>query len=183
MKCPVCKKDTLVSLTLEDGLPAESCSQCGGIWISSNVYSMWLRAKSADAPEKPGARPFDPTWDTRTLKLCPDCGHILARYKIFPDVDFYLDRCHTCNGIWFDKNEWDALVARNLHDNLNDFFTHPWQEKLHQQETAHRMEEIYLSKFGQADYEHIQAVRAWLQDHPQRNMLLAFLQADDPYKI
>jgi Zn-finger nucleic acid-binding protein len=183
MKCPVCKKDTLETLMLEDNLPAKTCSECGGIWISSNAYSMWLHAKGTDLPEKPGDRPFDPTWDTKELKLCADCGHILARYKIFPDVDFYLHRCHSCNGIWFDKNEWDALVARNLHDNLNDFFTHPWQEKLHKQESAHRMEELYLSKFGPADYEYIQKVRAWLKDHPQRNMLLAFLQADDPYKI
>jgi hypothetical protein len=45
------------------------------------------------------------------------------------------------------------------------------------------MEAIYLLKFGAQDYEKIQQVRAWLQEHPQRNMLLAFLQAEDPYKL
>ncbi len=29
----------------------------------------------------------------------------------------------------------------------------------------------------------ITLIRAWLQAHPQRNMLLAFLQAEDPYQI
>jgi hypothetical protein len=50
-------------------------------------------------------------------------------------------------------------------------------------ETAQRMEERYLAKFGRVDYEHIQNVRGWLKDHPQSQMLLAFLIADDPYKI
>jgi Zn-finger nucleic acid-binding protein len=183
MKCPVCKTNTLGAFTLDDDLSAYTCSQCNGIWILSNAYLTWQRAKAREMPKKPGDIPFDPTWETKELKLCPECGHILARYKIFPNVNYYLDRCHSCNGIWFDKNEWDALATRNLHDNLNEFFTHPWQEKLHKQETAHRMEELYLSKFGQADYEYIQKVRLWLQDHPRRNMLLAFLQAEDPYKI
>lgn len=183
MKCPVCKTNTLGALTLDDNLSAQTCSQCGGIWILSNSYLAWQRAKARETSKKPGEISFDPTWETKELKFCPECGHILARYKIFPNVNYYLDRCHTCNGIWFDKNEWDVLASRNLHDNLNEFFTHPWQEKLHKQETAQRMEELYLSKFGEADYEHIQEVRAWLQDHPRRSMLLAFLQADDPYKI
>ena len=182
MKCPICKTDTLDPATLEGDLPAKSCSKCGGIWISSNVYLAWQPAHQGLA-EKPSDKPFDPVWDTKEFKLCPDCGHIMARYKTFPDVDYYLDRCGNCNGIWFDKNEWDALVERNLHGKLNEFFTHPWQAKLHQQEAANRMEEIYLSKFGKADYEHVKEVRAWLKDHAQRNMLLAFLQADDPYKI
>ncbi len=185
MKCPVCKLDTLGIILLQDDLPANSCSQCGGIWIPSNDYLAWQHAKAADLAEKPAdnPKPFDPTWETKELKLCPDCGHIMARYKTFPDVDYYLDRCRNCNGIWFDKNEWDAIAERNLHGKLNEFFTHPWQDKLHQQEAANRMEEIYLSKFGEADFENIKKVREWLKGHPYSNMLLAFLQADDPYKI
>jgi len=183
MKCPICKTDSLEISVLKDDVPARTCSTCGGIWISSNVYLAWLHTRKVDAAELPGSSSFDPKWETKELKLCPDCGHILARYKIFPNVDYYLDRCKNCNGIWFDKHEWDALAERDLHDNLNDFFTHPWQDRLHRQETSTHMEAIYISKFGAADYEHIQQVREWLKDHPQRGMLLAFLQADDPYKI
>lgn len=183
MKCPICKTTTFTPLTLEDGLPAQTCVQCNGIWISSNPYQEWRRARSTDTPQRPSERPFDPQWETKELKLCPDCGHILARFKIFPDTDYYLDHCHTCNGIWFDKNEWQALAERNLHDNLHEFFTHPWQESLHKQETTHRMEELYLEKFGRVDYQHIQNIRGWLREHPQSQMLLAFLMAEDPYKL
>lgn len=183
MKCPVCKVDTLGAVLLQANLAAKSCSQCGGTWIAFNDYLAWKHSKTEELAEKPSRKPFDPKWETRELKLCPDCGHIMARYKTFPDVDYYLDRCKNCNGIWFDKHEWDALVERNLHGKLNEFFTHPWQEKLHRQETAHHMEKIYLEKFGDTDYEHAKKTREWLKDHPRRTMLIAFLQADDPYKI
>lgn len=182
MKCPICKTDSMKEITLEETLPAQICIQCGGIWIASNPYHAW-RAQRADSPQQPGPRPFNPQWDTDQLKLCPSCGRMMARYKIFPDVDYHLDRCNHCNGIWFDKHEWDAIADRNLQDNLHEFFTHPWQERLHDQEDVTRMEQIYITKFGEVDYALIQNIRGWLRDHPQSQMLLAYLMSEDPYEI
>jgi hypothetical protein len=51
------------------------------------------------------------------------------------------------------------------------------------QEARAKMEKLYLEKFGDGDYRHIQEVRAWLNGNAKRSMLLAFLQTDDPYKI
>ena len=183
MKCPVCKTDSLSPITLADNLPASQCSQCHGNWIAANTYMVWLRAKGADLPEKATGVPFSPIWEARDLKICPDCKHMLRRFKIFPDVDYYLDRCNNCNGIWFDAHEWDALAERNLHDNLHEFFTRPWQDHLHAAETRTNMESIYLLKFGVQDYEKIKEIREWLDTHEQKHMLLAFLLSDDPYKI
>jgi hypothetical protein len=45
------------------------------------------------------------------------------------------------------------------------------------------MDRLYLEKFGAEDYEHVKQIRAWLKEHPRQGMLIAFLQADDPYKI
>jgi len=45
------------------------------------------------------------------------------------------------------------------------------------------LERIYLEKLGEEDYEKAKQVRAWLVQHPMRGMLLAFLQAEDPYKV
>lgn len=183
MQCPVCKINSLGPINLVNQLPARQCSRCAGISISSNAYMGWLRATGSALPEKPASISVDSAWDADTLKICPDCGHLMRRFKIFPDIEFYLDRCSHCNGIWFDHHEWEALADRNLHDNIHEFFTRPWQDKLHAEEAKSRMEEIYLLKFGAQDYEKAKAVRQWLEDHPQKNMLIAFLQAEDPYKI
>lgn len=183
MKCPVCKSETLVLVDLADNLPANQCTNCRGIWVSSNQYLAWVRLQSAPLPEKPITTPIDPKWDTHTLKLCPEDGHIMARYKIFPNLNFYLDRCRHCNGIWFDNYEWDVLVSHNMQDKVNQFFTKPWQEKMRAQEISERMDQIYLDKFGAGDYNKIKEIRSWLKSKPQQSMLLAYLQADDPYKI
>jgi Zn-finger nucleic acid-binding protein len=143
----------------------------------------WRKTIGSAIPEKEGMIEIDPTWDAKEIKLCANCGHIMARYKIFPDTEFFLDRCRNCNGIWLDSHEWDVLIDRNLHDNLNEFFTRPWQDNLHAAETRNHLDGIYLEKLGEEDYARIKEIREWLRNHPLQGMLLAFLQAEDPYKI
>jgi Zn-finger nucleic acid-binding protein len=140
MTCPVCKTDTLREITLLEGFPANQCPTCGGIWIPSNSFMSWKRAQGNQSEEINDMIAADTSWEINELKLCPASGHLLVRYKIFPDVDFYLDRCRHCNGIWMDKHEWDVLVSQNLHNHLNEFFTHVWQEKLHTAETKNNMD-------------------------------------------
>jgi Zn-finger nucleic acid-binding protein len=181
MKCPVCKKRNIQPAALENGLPAGVCAACGGKWISSNRYLDWLRLQTDQPPQAAADEPFDPTWDTDQLKLCPECGRILTRYRILPGVPFALDRCGSCQGVWFDHHEWEALRAHNLQLQLNQFFTHPWQDRLHKDEKHARMDAIYLQKFGQADYDRVRQVREWIWAHPLAGMLIAFLQAEDPY--
>jgi len=183
MKCPVCKTDTLGEITLIESLPAKQCSNCAGVWIDSNAYLAWWKGKGEDLPQKQPAASIDPAWDVAELKLCPNSGHIMSRFKILADTHFYLDRCGHCNGIWFDKNEWSALVELNLHDNVNEFFTRPWQDDIRVTEARNHMDKLYLEKIGAEDYEHVKQVREWLKDHPRKGMLFAFLQADDPYKL
>ncbi|MGE5462193.1 MAG: zf-TFIIB domain-containing protein [Syntrophothermus sp.] len=183
MKCPVCKDFPLESTSLLEGLIGVQCVNCQGIFISSNAYMAWRRSLGTSIPEKEGEIQIDPSWDVNELKLCPECGHIMARYKVFPDTEFYLDRCRNCNGIWLEFLEWKVLLDRNLHDNLNEFFTRPWQDHLHAEETRNHLDAIYLEKLGEQDYERIREIREWLRSHPRHGMLLAFLQADDPYKI
>jgi Transcription factor zinc-finger len=39
---------------------------------------------------------------------CPKCHGLLERYTL---MDFLLDRCQACGGVWFDKDEIDAIAA------------------------------------------------------------------------
>ncbi len=182
-KCPVCKNSSLIEIQLEEGLPAERCEECQGTWLSSTRYLSWLRLHGPDLPEKESANSAPPIWDSQAIKICPDCGRIMSRYRVLPGIDLNLDRCGNCNGVWFDRDEWVILVDRNLHDNLNSFFTRPWQAQVHAEDTRRFLDKMYLEKFGEQDYARLKEFRGWLKDHPQRSMLLAYLQADDPYKI
>jgi len=181
-KCPVCK-ETLQDITLEDGLPAQQCPRCEGIWISSNPYLAWLKRHGLDLPVKKGAEEDSTLWETKELKICPDCGRILSRFQVLSSPKLYLDHCGHCNGVWFDKGEWKFLTERNLHDNLNSFFTRPWQVHVQEENTFTVMDKLYREKFGETDYAKIREFREWLKDNPHRPILLAYLQAENPYKI
>jgi len=183
MLCPVCKTESLGSTTLVEDLPANRCTKCQGVWIDSNVYLVWRRSHEESLPERPGASQIDPAWETNEVKLCPNCGRFLGRYKVLPGEPLYINRCRQCNGVWFDHHEWSALVERNLHDNVNEFFTRPWQERVRTEEIRAHLDRLYLEKFGSEDYERIKQTRDWLEGHERRGMLLAFLQSDDPYRI
>jgi Zn-finger nucleic acid-binding protein len=183
MMCPVCLEVELGQVMLDLGLPAYRCGRCEGTWISSTEYWEWLEHHGETLPERAAGDILLAVHDSQRAKICPDCGHILGRYKVWPDIEFHLDRCAHCNGVWFDKNEWDVLVARNLHDKVNTFFTKPWQIKLREEESRKRWEQIYLERFGPEDYGRLKEMKQWLDDHPQRPALLAYLQADDPYRV
>lgn len=181
-KCPVCKEN-LQSGLLETGLPAHECGNCGGIWISANEYLTWAKSEqgiSVEEIEIDGEIPF-PIVDNRKAILCPDCGRFLRRFKIWPDIEFHLDRCGGCNGVWFDKNEWQALKSQHLHHKVNMFFTDVWQQKLHNEEMRRRFEKMYTDKFGAEDYQKIKSIRNWLDEHPHGGGLLAYLTDKDPY--
>ena len=52
-----------------------------------------------------------------------------------------------------------------------------------EEQTRAVLDKLYREKFGADDYARIQEFRQWLATHPRRAMLLAFLQAENQYKI
>ncbi len=182
-KCPVCKV-SLTSVLLEENLPANHCPECEGHWISSEEYYAWLETQdevSMPSINVDGTLPL-PVRDNNKALICPDCGKILRRFKIAPDIEFHLDRCGGCNGVWFDKNEWEVLRLKELHHNLHSFFTEGWQDKLKGEEMKRRYEALYLEKFGQDDYEKIKEMRVWLDARDSKNQLIAYLTDKSPYQ-
>ena len=183
MLCPVCKTKTLALIDLAEGLRAMECSRCCGDWVETNAYLAWRKGLAGDRSPAQEDATIDASWDVDELKLCPHSGHIMGRYRILADVEFYLDRCGHCGGIWFDKREWAALVEGNLHDHVPEFLSPSWQKAIRSEEARIHMDRFYQDKFGAEDYEHGKRVREWLTAHPRRDMLLAFLQAEDPYEV
>jgi hypothetical protein len=39
-----------------------------------------------------------------------------------------------------------------------------------------------IDRFGDEDYARIKEIRAWLEQHPQRGALIAYLSDKDPYE-
>lgn len=158
MYCPVCQKSRLERIDLEKGLSARTCAQCGGMWLSHAQYLRWLEKGGPASVDEPLEAPL-PSEEPDRAKLCPHCGHILTRYRFWPDIEFYLDRCAHCAGVWFDRNEWAVLKAHGLQDKVHAFFTAPWQDRLRQEEARRRMEKIHRRRFGDELYAEVERLR------------------------
>src|SRR5207244_2897796 len=103
----------------------------------------------SDLPERPAEEGLRlPVSDNAVPKLCPDCGHILLPYHVGHALNFTLDHCGHCGGTWFDKNEWEILKSRNLHDDIHFIFSHVWQAEVFHEERRQAHERLLLEKFG-----------------------------------
>jgi Zn-finger nucleic acid-binding protein len=183
MKCPVCKSSELVVTSLESNLPALKCSGCGGNWIEGARYWKWLEEHGSNLPERPA--------DDEELSVvepgkhidCPECRFRMVKYLVGRGLNFTLDHCEGCKGIWLDRNEWEALKKRNLHDDLNSMLTAFWQDQARKEVRKKKLEEIYLNRFGDGDYAEIKRIRAWLYGNPNKEYLLAYLTDRDPLDV
>ncbi len=178
MHCPVCKPATLLELApLEEGqLTARRCPSCNGQWIRSTDFWRWRAIAGANLPETPpSGGPLSPP-EAGGLRLCPDCHHVLGRYRIGHGVGFTVDRCRNCEGAWLDGGEWDALRARNLHDDLPQIFDEEWQRAVKREVQDQAIEDSFRRRLGDADYTRAQELRAWLDSHAKRSELFAYLQ-------
>ncbi len=179
MQCPICAPITLQSTVLDVNLSAQRCPQCDGLFISSTDYWTWREQHGPDLPERPDPEPISSNSEPARAKQCPFCRHLLLPYRISLDIPFTVDHCGACNGMWFDRDEWSSLQRRNLHDNLHQMFGESWQRRLRAAEHRARMDAIYRTKFGETDYTEVRRVKAWLDAHPQRQALRAYLNAED----
>ncbi|MEO1393672.1 MAG: zf-TFIIB domain-containing protein [Cyanobacteria bacterium J06634_5] len=147
MKCPICHSHTLNEVSLSEGLTGHQCSQCFGHWISSEDYWDWLdqrehrqreraREGKREAQLSSNNRPLInlstgeallPVADNNTANFCADCARLMTKAKVGRGLNFYLDRCSHCHGVWLDQNEWENLKQMNLHHQIHYMFSSAWQ--------------------------------------------------------
>lgn len=175
MKCPVCDTSSLSQKHLDQDLLTKRCSNCAGHWISSPDYLNYLKKQKSTAPKNPFDEITSELTDSVKAKMCPDCGHILTKFKVGHGINFYLDHCHTCNGIWLDKNEWEVLFKRGLHDELNKVFTTKWQKLIREEEYKKNMEKVYENHLGGENFKEIKKFKNLISKHPKKSLILAYL--------
>ena len=180
MLCPICKRATLFTRTVLESLAMVCCTDCKGKWLSSSSYWSWHDTLKDERPENKYSDFTCEVHDAPQAKICPDCGRILIKFKVGHGIDFKLDHCNGCNGVWFDQNEWEVLENRNLHDEIHKIFTTAWQNEIRLEEKNNYFDEMYQQKFG-SDYLKIKEFKAWMDEHQLKTTILAFLSDPKPY--
>lgn len=182
MNCPVCTPpQSLAPETVERSLAAHACANCGGRWVRNGDHLAWMQSdaarRAAPASAPAAARGDRAPDDVPRMRRCPDCQYVLARFRVGQGIDFAIDHCRNCAGTWFDASEWDVLRERGLHDDLLHVFTDEWQQSVRDEERRGRLDAEFRARVGAADYARLLEVKGWLDAHPRRPELLAFLQA------
>ncbi len=178
MQSPLAPHQSLESVELEPGLTAFRCPQTGGHWIPAQNYWSW-RSKlpaeaAAEAAHAENATPVSEFDDV--VKLCPESGTVMTRYRVGHGQPFRVERSHT-GGIWLDGGEWEALCAGHLQSSMHLIFSAPWQKAVRQQASDASHLEHLRERLGAELLEKLQSLRAELAQHSQRSAALAFLNA------
>ena len=95
----------------------------------------------------------------------------MSRFRIGKGLEFYLDRCGACGGMWFDQNELEILRSSNLHGEIHKIFARSWQREITQIDYEKRLEKTV----GAETYQNLKNLKSWLDQDPNRELILAYL--------
>ncbi|MFK8018450.1 MAG: hypothetical protein AB8B86_01660 [Pseudomonadales bacterium] len=184
MKCTSCKQGELAPAHIDNMLPSNTCTQCGGSLIFLKDYLRWRDLHGdveGSVAAKQGNTETDEADESRRALICPVSGKLMLKFRISKETDRKIDLSPSINAIWLDKGEWALLKTNGVANHLNEVFTHTWQRKVREANSRDTLDAMYAEDFG----EHYGAVKEFkkivekLECKPE---LIAYLVADDPYE-
>src|SRR2546427_4479289 len=99
MNCPICKNSVLCSFDLRPDVTSEKCPMCGGQWLSSLQFDKWIDAvRTGSARNTVAPATVSHSTEIQGIRICPECGHFMSRFRIGSSLAFTLDRCGNCGG-------------------------------------------------------------------------------------
>ncbi|WP_222937577.1 hypothetical protein [Spartinivicinus ruber] len=73
------------------------------------------------------------------------------------------------------------MKKEGLARKLNQIFTEPWQRKIREKNAQRNFTDQYKNTFGDNDYEELKRIREWLNDKENKQSMIAYLLAENPY--
>lgn len=177
MNCLLCDKVAMQKKSIDENLEGYVCSKCEGVWIQAKAYWKWIKSHGHILLEKPESETLDlEVLETKEIKICLDCGHFLTKRKVGHGISFHIDRCACCGGVWLDKNEWEILKSRNLHDEIHFIFSREWQDEILHQEQYTAYSKQIEDRLGTESFQKVIEFKDWLAENPNDTVILAYLK-------
>ena len=178
MNCPVCERTLQQAVLLDSSkerpdLRGFRCSAGHGVYLPSDLYFSWRETAATSSTEPPESDLNEDVGDIMQAKLCPQDSRIMTRYRVASEGGFWLDRCATCGGIWFDGAEWDATVAAGLHEQLPRVFSDSWQRAMIERSVEAFHARRRSEWIGHEDLQRVESFREWVWGHEHSALLLA----------
>ena len=100
----------------------------------------------------------------------------MERFEVGAPHAFLIDQCRHCSGVWLDAGEWEALCDGGLADRLHLILSEEWQDELHSARRDIEDGELWHRELGASDFQRISEIKKWMDAHPKRSELYAFLK-------
>jgi Zn-finger nucleic acid-binding protein len=129
LHCSCAAHTELIACKLAPGLKGLHCTSCDGHMLMLEDYRVWR----STAPAQP-ATSATATAEDNSARHCPACTRLMQRYRVGSTPDFWVDRCASCQAVWFAGGEWQALLAAGMGTRLDDILTDAWQRQVQAEE-------------------------------------------------
>lgn len=171
MNCPKCNDITLRKRGY--GSPY-NCNKCGGMWLEFAEIPGFFETIRLEERQEVSANLNDDK-----ASFCPAGHSLLTRAKVEDTGNpFYLEKCSTCGGIWFDNDEWQRIINNKLVDNINDIWCSSWQAQQRNQKSRTTYLEANKKVFGEKIFDRVIELSILLKEHPEKGRAIALLQEE-----
>jgi len=176
MRSPVANHKQMDRFVLEEELSAYKCTETDGIFITTTAYFSWILKQPERLPHLPLDKASEElVADSSDVKICPESGQIMLRYRVGHKFNFHIDRSPS-GSLWLDQGEWEALRERQLHDEIHLVFTAPWQDRIREEKKLEFERDLLVEKLGSNIVDQLDELRGVLNQHSFKCMALAYLQ-------
>ena len=147
------------------------CKNCNGMWLMPGEAELLaLEVKDittvARAPQdKKGG-------------FCPFEHGLLERARVEIDdggEPFYLERCRSCSGVFFDDGEWNRLAHSRLIAHLDDLWDPLFQQRLADERSHKHWRDDLIESLGKDTVETVEHLATTLADRGMVSEAVAYL--------
>lgn len=171
MNCPKCKD---LKLRKKEFSSPFSCDNCGGLWLDFEKIPSFFETITLTDTTQPAKNVND-----GKAGFCPAGHGLLTRAKVEDSENpFYLEKCSTCGGIWFDNGEWLRIINNNLAHHINDIWCSSWQAQQRKRKNRNTYLEMNRAVLGEELFTKVLELSLLLKGHPERGRALALLQQE-----
>lgn len=95
---------------------------------------------------------------------------------------FRVDRCVSCQYVWLDRGEWQALVEQGLDRVLDTLLSDAGQKKIQQERMQALRTDALRQRHGNDCIDEVLRIRRWLVGQTHRDEVLALISTADAWQ-
>ena len=127
MYCPKCLK-RMEQITVE-GITVDRCLECKGLWFDALEHERLLEVAGSEIIDV-GNPKIGKKLNHLEKITCPKCkGSLMVEMVDMEQPHIWYEKCHVCNGAYFDAGEFTDLKEKNLTDVLKRLFARGRNQK------------------------------------------------------